>query len=1275
VRRLTAGLVRGVAYSVLAVVLLVAVAVGAARLWLPELEHFKPEAERFLSDYLGQEIAMTSLAAEWDGINLVFKASGVRVAVEDHPGSGMRFARILLSFNPLSLLGRERTFDHLELTGATIEISRLPDGRFRVGDTIIGQPRGVVRRLLQGRNLEITGATLVWRDALSPTDAMQIEDVVISIHPSGEHRRFEFTASLPEDLVRSFNARGRYDPESLKSGAWTAAVDLAAVHLNLTRIPAAVQEKLPWQSHGYIDTEFHAAWKNGRLTEATADLTAHDFIIPYARDKKPLAARRFTSSVSWRGSEEDWRLVFDEPEILLDETPVSVSRFEVQRANSERTYRGRDVDVQDLLGVVNRLDIELPWKGLIDRLQPRGVFSEAALTLVGPYLEAKDWRFEGDFRNVGWRAQQSYPGIQGLNGHMTADDRGGELMVSSSALEVDAAQTLRQPVAFDRVQGDIEWYRWGGDWVVDVGDGVASNDDMELTDINFYTRAPGSGEGSPFVLVRTRIERADVRALRKYLPAQRMRAKQVEWLDRALAGGTVTAGRFYLNGPLNAFPYRDGEGELQVSARISDGVFNFNDKWPDLTGLEAAIDLDNSRFEARAVEGRIMDATIRRVKAWSDDFFRRDRLLNVDAVLRAGADDVIQFLRRGPLNKTPPPPYSRMTAQGEGDLSLAIELPFTRLKEASRVRGAYTFDDVALEVMDGMTFQSLSGTVDFTDRTVKGSGLKGTVFGGPVQADVETVEAGRPMTFALNGTGQAEVSKLAPVVGSGLVTRLRGRASWQGRFVVGPGPNRLRVSSDLKGVEVLLPDPLWKPADRESPLTVDVELGRTDRRIKLDLAQRMRGTLHYTRRDGRPVLERGVLNLGSERPLPERELVVGMKGDRIDLDQWLVEIDKLRQQAERTDDAERDKLFDHLRSVQIDVGRFRYLHRNLGPVKLNAVTQGDRDWTARLVGPRVQGVGKLQLSRSPASYRFDMARLYWPVLEGGERASSYRSLPEPSEFASLTVAVEDFRHGNKRLGRLRFEGAPEAHEWRIRELSLEQPEFELDATGSWSTDRFGAHRSHMTVSARTEDLGRTLAYLGMPEQVANGEAELSASLGWPGEPGDFSPSNLNGDLSFSARDGRFLKLDPGSGRLLGLFNAETLTRRFTLDFTDVFKEGLAFDRINGEAVITSGRLSTDGIFIVGPAALLELSGDTSLAEETYDLNVTVAPQLGGNLSLAGAIANPAAGAMIFLMQKLFKKQMAKLIHYEYRVTGDWEDPRVEAVKQPAPEAVNQVGRN
>ena len=81
--------------------------------------------------------------------------------------------------------------------------------------------------------------------------------------------------------------------------------------------------------------------------------------------------------------------------------------------------------------------------------------------------------------------------------------------------------------------------------------------------------------------------------------------------------------------------------------------------------------------------------------------------------------------------------------------------------------------------------------------------------------------------------------------------------------------------------------------------------------------------------------------------------------------------------------------------------------------------------------------------------------------------------------------------------------------------------------------------------------------------------------------------------------------------------------------------------------------------------MIEARGRAGLEKEDYDMELIVAPDVGGNLTLLSALANPAAGAVVFLVQKLFKKQLAKVVHYRYQVNGPWDDPNiVQMLRQP-----------
>ena len=160
-----------------------------------------------------------------------------------------------------------------------------------------------------------------------------------------------------------------------------------------------------------------------------------------------------------------------------------------------------------------------------------------------------------------------------------------------------------------------------------------------------------------------------------------------------------------------------------------------------------------------------------------------------------------------------------------------------------------------------------------------------------------------------------------------------------------------------------------------------------------------------------------------------------------------------------------------------------------------------------------------------------------------------------------------------------------------------------------------------------------------------------------------------GDITLTG-SGQFNKLEPGVGRLLGVLSLQSLPRRITLDFRDVFSDGFAFDSISGSMKVTSGVLRTDDLSIRGPSAKVFMSGSTDLAAETQDLRVKVQPTLSESVALGAAIAGPVAGVATLLAQKVLKDPIEKLFSYEYGVSGTWKDPQVVKLAdlrpQPAP---------
>jgi uncharacterized protein YhdP len=174
--------------------------------------------------------------------------------------------------------------------------------------------------------------------------------------------------------------------------------------------------------------------------------------------------------------------------------------------------------------------------------------------------------------------------------------------------------------------------------------------------------------------------------------------------------------------------------------------------------------------------------------------------------------------------------------------------------------------------------------------------------------------------------------------------------------------------------------------------------------------------------------------------------------------------------------------------------------------------------------------------------------------------------------------------------------------------------------------------------------------------------EIRADLMWPGGFTGNILEHASGAISVRAEGGQIVNLQPGAGRVLGLFSIAALPRRLALDFSDLTEKGLAFDTVHGDFELRDGHAYTNNLLLRGPAAEIGVAGRTGLATRDYDQTAVVTGNLGASLPVAGALAGgPAIGAAVLLFSQVFKEPLKGLTRGYYRITGPWDNPSVERI--------------
>ncbi|MBE0503032.1 MAG: AsmA-like C-terminal domain-containing protein [Desulfuromonadales bacterium] len=157
---------------------------------------------------------------------------------------------------------------------------------------------------------------------------------------------------------------------------------------------------------------------------------------------------------------------------------------------------------------------------------------------------------------------------------------------------------------------------------------------------------------------------------------------------------------------------------------------------------------------------------------------------------------------------------------------------------------------------------------------------------------------------------------------------------------------------------------------------------------------------------------------------------------------------------------------------------------------------------------------------------------------------------------------------------------------------------------------------------------------------------LASTFTLQGEIGRFLET-CNGKVNLRLNQG-LLRGFKSISRALALFNVGKI---LTLNFPDVDKDGLLFDRIKGNLTFTDGVVSSDDLALSSPAFDMAFVGKADLGKDRLDFIIGVKPlqtvdKILSNIPLAGWILTGEKKAFVVA---------------NFHVTGSSQDPEVEAI--------------
>lgn len=976
-----------------------------------------------------------------------------------------------------------------------------------------------------------------------------------------------------------------------------------------------------------------------------------------------------------RGGSRAPRTEIEASRLSLDMLTHLAAHVPLARALQERIAR------QAIGGTLTNLRIDLDGEATApDRYAVQARFDQLSMSAqpATPLLDAGGWPRAG------------LPGFANLSGSLDLTEAGGTISVDARDATLDLPGVLAQPVKLEQLDLRARIARGDGRIDVQLQSLAAISDELDVSASGTYSRSTVADGGPGTIDLTARVNSLAVAAAPRLVPLQAGPQTRA-WLAQALQGGRASEGSVRLQGDLRHFPFRQRErGEFRAAISVRGAVLDYLPEsrddgvtypaWPRIENIDADVVFERQALTVTGRGARIFSTQLNNVVARIPDLFQADPVLALRGSTSGPAADMLRYVNNSGL-KAPLRFLGAATANGAARLELKLEVPLVHSRDTTVAGSVQLADnDIALGG-DIPALAQVRGRIDFTESTVRFNDVRAGLVGGQVSASGGTRSDG---AIEVIGTGTAAPAAVARLVESAPVQRLlargRGMARYSAKLTLWDSHSDLQVDSDLAGWAIDAPAPLGKASGATFPLRVDLKgLGADRDQIAVDAGNALRVKLERVRSGARAPMhvERGVIALGEAAPLPARGLLAHVNLPRVDVGAWQSLLEGAdgsigaAQSAAATADNAVDIL--NLRTRELLIAGKPIDNVNL---RARRVTDsGEAVWLADIKSDQVQGALNWRPGTEAGRLSARLTRLAIPE---GQRTQVAQLLDTPpANVPGFDVIADSFELGGRNLGRLELAatngGTAAQPVWHVDKLDISSPEGHLHATGRWQREAGQTQRTMtMVFGLDFANGGALLKRLGLPDALRDGQGRIEGELSWRGLPFAIHYPTLAGSLKLNTSTGQFLKASAGAGRLLGVLSLQSLPRRMTLDFRDVFAEGFAFDSITANAQVTAGVLSTNDFRMAGASAKVLIEGSADIGRETQNLHVLVLPEINaGSASLAYALfANPAIGLGTFLAQLVLREPLSKAFSFEYDVTGTWAEPQVKRRERPAVEAAS-----
>ncbi|WJG09721.1 YhdP family protein [Aliiglaciecola sp. LCG003] len=857
----------------------------------------------------------------------------------------------------------------------------------------------------------------------------------------------------------------------------------------------------------------------------------------------------------------------------------------------------------------------------------------------------QDMLAEVAFSKVSWNQVDDIPGLTDLNGQFTLVNDTARLQINGQDSELKIDNILDSNIGYQTLQLDsfIQWNERGTSFFVPQL--RFNSDSVNITQqLNFDTQ-------SNQLSLKAQIDPLSLANVKKLFPKQHMGVTTKSYLDRSLLKGELESAHIFWQGELQQFPFEQQQGGFQAQVKLRDSTLKFDPGWPALTDLDIDLMFENAGLSMQAKQGKLQDVILKQLSA-SIANLGNAPVLQINAQAQAQGSQVSTLMVASNLADSLGVALTEgVVIAGPLQVNLDLNIPLTG--DDVVAKGKVKLNGNSLFVPSlAITFEDMLGEVAFINDKVTFSAMQAQLFEQPVKLDFRGgIDNKKAYAVNIDMQGDWQLSPLLETFRPSMAEYAKGRANWHAKTYVAINADSYNynfiLKSDLVGVESVLPAPFSKLAEQPLPFIIKGNGEDQASNFALTLGNDIsfEGVLPHDSMQ----FSRAHLAIGDDKTVSMGlgfSIFANVK--EVDLDSWMQAISKLHDGLPSTD----KPILSEPQRIYVNADVMRISGQSINQLEL-VVKHSTDDWLLDFNAQQIRA--KVTLYDDWLNRGIDIKADFIDLLEWQTDDSAQSQPIALKELPPINFECKSCQILGKNLGRVDFSLSRAPHGMQIDSLRVNNDQGILYASGDWVMNGNGSS-TFLKGELNSTDFGGMLKGLGLDSGIKDSKAQFTFDLNWQDAPHKFSLDSLNGAIDWRLTDGYLSDVSDKGSRIFSFLSLQSLVRKLSLDFRDVFAKGFFYDKMYGSFQVVDGQADTRDTVIDGAAGEMLIVGYTNLTSKELNYQIEFTPNVTSSLPLLVYwMVNPATAIAALAIDQVLTE--AKVIsNVKYSVTGTLDEP-------------------